>query len=94
MATMISPFQGQTELDLFRQICNLCGIPNQQNWPNDKLPWYQPMLQHLKKSKPINMSSSDYQNIFYQYQRCILDDPFLRYHMKDDTYILAILCSF
>ncbi len=82
MLTMVSPFQGQTELDLFRQICNLCGIPNQSNWPNvDKLPWYQPMIQHLKKSKP---SSKD-QQIFCKYKRCILEDPFLRYHMKDDT---------
>eukprot|EP00484_Ammonia_sp_Unknown_P028307 CAMPEP_0197029054 /NCGR_PEP_ID=MMETSP1384-20130603/8593_1 /TAXON_ID=29189 /ORGANISM="Ammonia sp." /LENGTH=945 /DNA_ID=CAMNT_0042458157 /DNA_START=18 /DNA_END=2857 /DNA_ORIENTATION=+ len=83
MLTMESPFQGVVELDLFRQICNLCGLPEKaSNWPNvEQLPWFEQMMQHLKKSRPSNVSEKD--EIFYKYQRCILTDPFLRYHMTD-----------
>lgn len=87
MLTMFPPFtngNGESELDLFRQICNLCGAPTKENWPKvEALPWYQPMMGHLRNSKPSKVAEKD--EIFYKYTRCILSDPFLKWHLSDEA---------
>merc|ERR1712154_482255 len=53
LQTNVCPFNGHSELDLFRQIVNLCGMPSEDNWPKVRaLPWYDLLMGHLKNAKP------------------------------------------
>lgn len=75
-----APFQGRNELDQFRQICALCGIPNEENWPScSSMQWYSKLIEYLPQS------NGQWIDIFYDAHtsqlkniRRILTDPYLQ----------------